>query len=386
MQQLKRIPHPSGAEILFDAKWHQYKLGGTALRSVSKLLDKYFPFDEKRVLQLVAKKTGQPVDVIKRGWSRQALLGRNVHEYIECRLLQKPPPTFMLLLQKKEKREAARPADATGPTQITTSALEDEVLHGEERLYLPVADAAVSTILSRYDLISCEQVIASPTWGIAGTIDFMGRNKVTNKILIGDWKTSGSVTSNFRFGSFETPCPGCLRHLPNSKLYRYAMQVVIYGRILAREEYFKRRFFDAQLQAALSGATQERALTSSPTAADDVLAKYQNMKGLKAKAGKQKAAPPSGTGSNGVGVASAAPLAPATGMSSTEVNELLDAQYHCDTIEDKFEYGIVQLAKGEDGGVVVEFKAVTPATVLPPDSPEMSFEELLQRVMAGDGV
>ncbi|KPA78157.1 hypothetical protein ABB37_06330 [Leptomonas pyrrhocoris] len=377
MQQLKRIPHPSGAEILFDAKWHQYKIGGTALRSVSKLLDKYFPFDEKRVLQLVAKKTGQPVDVIKRGWTRQALLGKNVHEYIECQLLQKPPPSFMLLLKRKEAREAARPADATGPTHTSTSALEDEALHGEESLYLPVADAAVRTILAHYDCLSSEQVIAAPRWGIAGTIDFVGRNKQTNKILIGDWKTSGSVTSNFRFGSFETPCPGCLRHLPNSKFYRYAMQVIIYGRILAREEYFKRKFFDAQLRTALASEVRAATLSSSPAAAEKgVAAKKLRRKAPKGKAGKQDVDEVSAADSNGSAVA----------MTSADVTTLLDTYYHGDNMEEEFEYGIVQLSKDEDGRVVVEFKAVTPATVLPPDCPDSSFDELLQRVMEGEGV
>lgn len=353
MQPLRRVPHPSGAEILFDPKWHQYKLGGTALRSVSKLLDRYFPFDEKRVLQLVARKTGQSVDVIKRNWSRQALLGKNVHEYIECRLLQKPPPTFTLLLKRRQEREAARPADATGPAQVTTTSLEDEVLHGEEGLYLPVADAAVDTMLSHYDCVSSEQVIAAPGWGLAGTVDFIGRNRSTNRILIGDWKTSGSVTSDFRFGSFETPCPGCLRHLPNSKFYRYAMQVVVYGHILARERYFAQKFFDAKLLAALRA--------DAPPAAP-----------AKAKKGKMKK--------------SDEKTDAALRLSDAEVSTLLDTYYHGDSIEERFEYGIVQLAKNDSGEVVVEFKEVTPATVLPPDCPEMSFAELLRRVMEGEGL
>lgn len=373
MQQLKRIPHPCGTEILFDAKWHQYKIGDTALRSVSKLLDKYFPFDEKRVLQLVAKKTGQPIDVIKRGWSRQALLGKNVHAYIECKLLQKPPPTFLLLLQRRQAREASRPADVTGPANITTSSLEDEVLHGEENLYLPVADAAVETILSHYDLISSEEVIAAPTWGIAGTVDFIGRHKQTNRILIGDWKTSGSVTSNFRFGSFEAPCPGCLRHLPNSKFYRYAMQVMVYGRILARERYFEQKFFDVPLRAALQASVSMEDATSA--------------KSTEKSAGKKRSPSKKKKSTTQDNAFTPATSPPSTLLSSAaDVEALLASYYHSGNMEEKFDYGIVQLAKNEDGAVAVEFKEVTPSTVLPPDCPEVSFEELLQRVMEGEGV
>jgi hypothetical protein len=361
MQQLRRIPHPSGVEVVFDTKWHQYKISNTALRSVSKLLDRYFPFDEKRVLQIVAKKTGQTIDEIKRGWSRQALLGKNVHEYIECTLLQKPPPAFTLLLQRKQAREAARPADATGPAHVSTSALEDEVLHGEEEQYLPVADAAVQTLLTHYDLLTCEQVIASPTWGLAGTIDFIGRNKTTNQILIGDWKTSGSVTSNFRFGSYETPCPGCLRHLPNSKFYRYAMQVVVYGHILAREAYFERRFFDAQLRTALSRDGAGHTLADTKP-------------GARPKKGQR--------GPCRISEASTEASLPLP----SNIDTLLETYYHGANMEEKFEYGIVQLAKSEEGGVIAEFKQVTPATVLPPDCPEVTFGELLHRVMEGEGL
>ncbi|CAJ1008289.1 hypothetical protein Q4I28_003602 [Leishmania naiffi] len=357
MLQLKRIRHPSGSEIVFDAKWHHYKLGGTALRSVSKLLDRYFPFDEKRVLELVSKKTGQPVDKIKQGWSRQALLGKNVHEFIECKLLKKPPPSFTLLMKRKQAREAARPADATGPAAITTTPLEDEVLHGEEALYLPVAEMAVEKVLNAYDVLGAEQVIASPDWGIAGTIDFMARNRRTNRVLIGDWKTTGSTTSNFRFGSFETPCPGALRHLPNNKTHRYSMQVIIYGEILAQEQYFEKQFFDAQLRASL---------TASPANPSTEVT-------LPASPAKTRGQPSSRVASL------------ATPDSESDVESLLTTFYRNST-EQRFEYGIVQLSKGEDGGVVADFKEVTPASVLPPDCPEMTFESLLRRVMEGDGV
>lgn len=354
---MKRIAHPSGAEIIFDARWHQYKLGGTALRSVSKLLDRYFPFDEARILQLVSKKTGEPVETIKRQWSRQALLGKNIHEYIEAKLLNRPLPTFCLLLQQKARREAMKPADATGPSSSTSSSLgvasslEADLLHGEEPLYLPAAEKAVATIQSMYDVLAVEQVIASPEWGIAGTIDFIGRHRTTNQILIGDWKTSGSVVSNFRFGSFETSCPGCLRHLPNSKLYRYAMQVIIYGEVLKRERYFESGFFDAVLESSLKGASAAGS----------------------AAAASQEASPRAKTKKS----SSVAP--------TSDAASLLSSLYHED-VEQRLSYGIVQLSKGEDGEVVTEFKEVKATTVLPCDIPEATFDNLLARVMNGEGV
>ncbi|EPY23047.1 hypothetical protein STCU_03149 [Strigomonas culicis] len=355
---MQRIPHPSGSVITFDPKWHQYKMGNTALRSVSKLLDKYFPFDKERILQLVSRKTGESVDAIERKWSRQALLGKNIHSYIEARLLGQPPPTFMLLLQNQQKRAA----DGTAPTEGARRA-EEELLHGEEARYLPVADAAVTRILEHYHVVAVEQVVAAPDWGIAGTIDFIGLNKRNQHILIGDWKTSGSVVSNFRFGSFESPCIGCLAHLPNSKLYRYAMQTFIYGEILKRERYFEKGFFDAAIQSAR--LQQEAALAASEAApTDSKKKKVKSGRVAKGKKGKNT------TVADATGVVSSTLIDPSIYRNSTRVADML-------------EYGIVQLSKDDADAVVVEYKEVNGSMVLPPDALEMSFYNLLQKVMMG---
>ncbi|RNF15427.1 uncharacterized protein Tco025E_05530 [Trypanosoma conorhini] len=342
---MRRVPHPSGVDVVFDAKWHQYKVGHTALRSVSKVLDKYFPFDEKRVLALVSKKTGQPVEDVKALWNRQALLGKNIHEYIETKLRGLPPPTWTLLLKrqqqqaaaaaaaakeepvkkkrgrKKKKAAAAAEADekergeAASLSTASSQSTVDALLHGEEAAYMKAADGVIETILGNYDVIAVEQVIASPSWGIGGTVDLIARNKRTQKLFIGDWKTSSSVASAFRFGSFETPCTGCLMHLPNTKFYRYAMQVIIYGEILKHERYLSDGFFGRAVKpvdASVKGIT----------------------------------------------------------VSSRSLHSAL-------------EYGIVQLSKNEEGGVCVEFKEVTEGTVLPVDARDFTFRELLKNVMRG---
>ncbi|CCW63800.1 unnamed protein product [Phytomonas sp. EM1] len=252
---MKRVKHPSGVDILFDAKWHQYKLGNTALRSVSKLLDRYFPFDEANVLRHVARKTGAPVETIKKGWARQALLGKNVHEYIECSLTGRPPPAFTLLLEAQGRAKQGRGeiADETEKKDAPEGAEKGSILHGEEGLYLPVAEAAVAAVRGGYDVLASELVVASPEWGIAGTIDLLAREKRTGRVLLADWKTTGSVSSSFRFGSFETPCTGCLRHLPNAKPYRYAMQLLIYGEILKQQRYIESGYLDKVLRGSCNG-------------------------------------------------------------------------------------------------------------------------------------
>eukprot|EP00796_Vickermania_ingenoplastis_P004032 gene4032-2886_t len=310
---MKSVAHPSGVPILFDAKWHQYKMGGVSLRSVSKVLDRFFPFDEKGVLALVSRKTGEPVAVIKEKWNRQALLGKNVHQYIESKLLQAPAPTFCLLLEKAKKDPGA----------------VKDLLHGEESLYLPVADQAVQTMLESYEVLAVEQVIACPSLGIAGTIDLLARNKKNGHILIGDWKTSGSVKSNFRFGSFESSSLGCLRHLPNSKMYRYALQIAIYGEILRREGYLESGYFDK--------LATNRQVTAAPGKA-----------GKAARQKKEKKAP--------------SPASPSA---------------------ISMEYGLVYMSKEETGDVASEFIGISENTILPKDRPEMTFSLLLQQVLEG---
>lgn len=264
---MRKIAHPNGKLIVFNPQFHSYAIDSVRLKAVSKYLDEYFPFDEKRISALVAKKTGQNPEDVKRGWKLQGVLGKNVHAVIESKLLGSPLPV-----------------------------IKTENLHGDEEKYIPPALDAVGKVLSMYDIVAVEQVIASPQLRVAGTIDFIGRNKQTGALLIADWKTTGSTATNFRFGSFETPAEGLLRHLPNAKMSRYAMQVLIYGHILRLEGY-----------SALFGDA---------------------------------------------------------------VNTL------------PLEYGIVQLAKNEEGDVVSEFRRVSPMDVVPPDALlEMNAESIINKVL-----
>lgn len=320
---MKSVAHPSGQHIMFDAKWHQYKIGGVALRSVSKVLDHFFPFDEKRILGIVSKKTGEPEAVIKEKWNRQALLGRNVHEFIERKIFDQPPPTFCLLLDKyKDTPELPEVAKT--------------VIHGEEPLYLPVAEKALEAVQNDYSVLAVEQVIACPSLGIAGTIDLLAQNKKTGRILIGDWKTSGSMRSDFRFGSFESNSLGCLRHLPNSKMYRYALQIMIYGEILRREKYLESGFFEKLKQNATP--------VQPPT------------KQTKPKRKGQKC------------------IADIEAANSPAV---------CSTYPSELEYGLVHFCKEQTGGVASEFVGISESTVLPVDKPELTFNQLLKQVLEG---
>lgn len=202
----KRVPHPRGGELTFDPKWHSYSLGGHRLMSVSKVLDKYFPFNSAKVSAIVASKQQKTPTQVMDDWRKQAVLGSNVHAHIEALLQHQTPPSF-------------------------------STTQGEEDDYISEARKAVEKVCESYDTIGVEVMVASPDLGLAGTIDYLGRNKQTGAIFIGDWKTTGQTLSNFRFSSFESPSALNLAHLPNSKVSRYALQVLTYGYIMRTQGY-----------------------------------------------------------------------------------------------------------------------------------------------------
>ena len=266
---MKKFAHPGGKHLVFNPRYHQYSMEGNdkKFRSVSNVLNDFFPFDTLRIATIVAEKEKKTVDEVKAAWSRQAMLGSNVHAFIEAKIEKRPPP---VLLPKET--------------------------HGDEPLFFPEAQKAVEAVLQEYETIQIETGVASPAFGIAGTIDYLGRHKGTGRFLVADWKTTGKASSNFRFGTFEEPCPGVLGHLPNEKFFRYAMQILIYGYILRSEGYSK-----------IHGTN----LATLP-----------------------------------------------------------------------MEYGIVQLGKSEDNQrVTVDFKAVTPETVLPVDG-SLTLDELIRQVLS----
>jgi hypothetical protein len=208
MSVIRTALHPSGRDLVFDTAFHSYKFLGKRMFSVSKVLDRFFPFDTERVVAMVARKENKTPEQVLHAWSQATVLGSNVHAHIESLLLNEP----------------RKP--------ITD-------LQGEEQDYYPAATIAANSISEHYDTIACEAMVCSPKMRIAGTIDFLGRNKKTGAIAVMDWKTTSGTLSGFRFGSMDEPCPAPLGHLPNSKITRYSLQVMLYGHILKSEGYSK---------------------------------------------------------------------------------------------------------------------------------------------------
>jgi hypothetical protein len=254
MQNLiRRTLHPSGRELIFESKFHKYSMTDLGLfRSVSQVLDSQFPFDQDRLSQLVAQKTGRTVAQVLEEWKLAAQLGTNTHAYIESHLSHRRH----LPQSDWEKDKVQLPAMP--------------VLQGNETAYFKGADILVQDILEQYEVVALETMVCHPEAAVAGTIDFIGRNRKTGRIVVADWKTS-SASTRFQFGIFDEPTPGLdskflaagssplcgvplLSHLANTKLNRYALQVLIYGYILQSQGYanlFKEPAMDEPLEYLL---------------------------------------------------------------------------------------------------------------------------------------
>uniref|UniRef100_A0A7S1MMB8 PD-(D/E)XK endonuclease-like domain-containing protein n=1 Tax=Neobodo designis TaxID=312471 RepID=A0A7S1MMB8_NEODS len=208
---IKKVPHPSGKVVFFNPARHVYSIGapgspGARCRSVSSILNQFFPFDADKVSKIVATKQEKTQQAVLDEWKMSAQLGTNVHSHIEALLLKQPPPKFA-------------------------------VRQGNEEKFLPVATAAVERVQADYEIIAVETIVVSERFQLAGTIDFLAKNRKTGAVMVGDWKTTSSVATGFKFSSFEGPCPPPVSHLPNSKLTRYALQTMLYGHILRTEGY-----------------------------------------------------------------------------------------------------------------------------------------------------
>ena len=210
---IKKVPHPSGKVVFFNPARHMYSIGvpgntGSRCRSVSSILNQFFPFDADRVSKIVAAKQEKTQQEVLAEWKLSAQLGSNVHAHIEAILLKQPPPKFT-------------------------------IKQGTEEKFLPVATAAVERLQRDYEIIAVETIVVSERHQLAGTIDFLAKNRNTGAVMVGDWKTTSSAATGFKFSSCEGPCPAPVSHMPNSKMTRYALQTMLYGHILKHEGYGK---------------------------------------------------------------------------------------------------------------------------------------------------
>lgn len=211
--------HPkSGLELTFEPDWNSFKFNKTErLVSVSKILSKYFPFDGDKIAAKLSTTQMRPADEIKADWLKTVTLGANVNAHLKSILFENRPRSKV------------------------------DQLHGDEEQYYPVAAKVGEIINNNYEVISEDVIVCSPELKLAGKIDLLCKSKHTGNVTILDISTTSSVLPSFRFGKFDSPCPenSPLSHLSNTRMSKFAVEVLLYGLMLKNEHYAK--FFGKEI-------------------------------------------------------------------------------------------------------------------------------------------
>lgn len=203
--------HPSGLRIQFSDSAHSYQIveTGQNLLSVTTLIDSFFPeFEKEEVAAKCAVKYDRPKEEIIKEWEakgkRAANEGTNVHQFAEHCLFPK----------NRKKVE---------PISERTSLIFKQVKN------------AIRDIKQTYKIIASEQIIFSPKYLVAGTIDVVMRDKKSGYVAFGDWKQNEKIT---RFNQWQNALPP-IAHLEDCHINRYALQLGCYRKICAEEGYYE---------------------------------------------------------------------------------------------------------------------------------------------------
>lgn len=203
--------HPSGMSVLFDTRYGNFTLAnGTRLRSVSKLLAPYFPFDADKVAQFVAQREGSTPEKVQQDWKRSVVLGKTVKQVCEA----------------VWDGKAAPPLSGADPIQ--------ERLEADFRV---AATQAATELMGSYQILARNLMVCSPSLGLGGSVDLLLKHKDSGRVMLADLKATTSKSSDFRFSDFDSPCVNPLGHLPATRGMRAALQLLLNGYLMRAEGY-----------------------------------------------------------------------------------------------------------------------------------------------------
>ena len=198
----KKHAHPRDKNLTFDENEHKYFVGNKELKSVTSLVEGYFPpFEAERLAYLVGKKTGRNPQELIAEWDRKGeearTLGTMMHENIE---------KFYL-----------------------GEAYENNDVFGQ------FLDFTKNTHLVPY---RTEWPIYDEEAGIAGTLDFLDYQN--GEYIIYDWKRSKKVVSP-KLGKpivkskNKTKGLRPITDIEDAPYWHYALQTSLYRYILKRD-------------------------------------------------------------------------------------------------------------------------------------------------------
>ena len=177
------------------------------LISVTTLIGNYHPkFDaDGSIARNVALKRGVTVESVKAEWASAGPYGTRVHEYMED-----------LIRGNKPRNEP-----------------QDE---RERIVFEQVAHFFKNTLKPNFETMTPEKIICDYDLGIAGTIDFLGKDPRADQLIMMDWKTNTRMDVT-PFGGKEQWCYPPVDHIPDCNYGHYQLQLNLYEYILKHAGY-----------------------------------------------------------------------------------------------------------------------------------------------------
>lgn len=204
--------HPNNVDkITFTENGHTYiDNKNREYISVTTLIGKAFPiFDSKNIAKRKADKLGIPIEQVLNEWEEKGNVGRNngtrVHEYCENYILNKT-----LLYNPLDINEKIRFDSAIN--------MIDKLIN----LFNPITTET-------------EKLVFSPSFGLAGSIDWLFKLK-EDQYIIFDWKILNKDLSKSGFNGQTGNILPTL-NIQDSNYWHYALQLQIYEYILKSENY-----------------------------------------------------------------------------------------------------------------------------------------------------
>jgi len=206
-------PHLRDKRIRLDEKTHAYSVDGkTGFISITSLVAKYFkPFEKERAaLSVVRKGTDQAYQHINRSdehqavlevmhmWEEAALLGTELHSYIEYEYNQASPIAL------------------------------NPILNEEKRRFLLFKRAYENLGYRPY---RTEWLVFDEELGIAGCIDMVFKHSLNQTYHIIDWKRTKKIRREGYNGQMGSP--PC-HTLPDCNMSKYTLQLNFYKYILRK--------------------------------------------------------------------------------------------------------------------------------------------------------
>lgn len=189
-------------EFKFDPRYHSYRYRGVVLPSVTKVTGRWKkPFDAPKVAERVAAREGRTVEDVLAEWKQAGEVasrhGTEVHAMIEAYL---------------GNGRWVRSSD-------------------------PLSNARMEAFLDWWNRnamgitpLALELRVFSKLMKIAGTMDFLGMDDETGRLVIIDWKTNKRFRTD-KDHSFDN-LQGPFRHLPDNEHNNYSLQTSLYKLIL----------------------------------------------------------------------------------------------------------------------------------------------------------